>query len=86
MKHSIKKLLPLLGLEKIEENGFNLVSSIVSTRWKKLSVNAQSLQLIKIPFPLARIKDSLKKSIPLDEKATSILVSIGKKIEENSFL
>ena len=41
---------------------------------------------MKIPFSLARMKDSLANSISLDEKATSILVGIGKKIEENSFL
>ena len=34
------------------------------------------------PFPLARMKDSLKNAISLDRKATSIRISIWKKLKK----
>ena len=34
------------------------------------------------PFPLARMKDSLKNAISLDRKATSIRISIWKKMKK----
>ena len=48
----------------------------LNTSRKKLRIKAPSLQLIKNPFPLARMKDSLKNAISLDRRATSIRVSI----------
>ena len=59
-------------LKNSKKIGLHLISSIVSTTRKKLRIKAQSLSLIKNPFSLARMKDSLKNAISRDRKATSM--------------
>ena len=59
-------------LKNSKKIGLHLISSIVSTTRKKLRIKAQSLSLIKNPFSLARMKDSLKNAISRDRKTTSM--------------
>ena len=59
-------------LKNSKKIGLHLISSLVSTTRKKLRIKAQSLSLIKNPFSLARMKDSLKNAISRDRKATSM--------------
>ena len=59
-------------LKNSKKIGLHLISSIVSTTRKKLRIKAQSLSLIKNPFSLARMKDSLKNAISRVRKATSM--------------
>ena len=59
-------------LKNSKKIGLHLISSIVSTTRKKLRIKAQSLSLIKNPFSLARMKDSLKNAMSRDRKTTSM--------------
>ena len=62
----------------------HLISRMVSTSRKKLWIKAKGLLSNQKPFLPARMKDSLRNTISVDQKTDSIWISVWK-IKENSF-
>ena len=83
MKYSIKNPFPLAGkTASAVRNRKNLINWFTPNfkncvhQQKKNPNKSTKFVIDQNPFPLARMKDSLKKAISLDRKATSMRISI----------
>ena len=68
--HKAKKLFPLLGTEKTEENCFRSnFSNAFQQQKKKLWIKAHGLKLTQNPYTLVVMKDLMKTPFPLAGKS-----------------
>ena len=72
MRNLMKTLLPLLGIEKIEENWLTPNFSNTFQQQKKNSwIKAQGLNLIQNLYPLVVMKDLMKTQFPVARNTAS---------------